>query len=339
MRSHDRNLFVAAAIAVLGLLYVLSATVIPVANTAAKPVDIPKGSSLQSIADSLAENGVIRDRYIFLICARLAGKSTSLKSGLYRFPDHVSGLRVLTILAEGSHQAMIRLTIREGLTIKKIAVLLEESMGFSRDSVIALCKDRSFIDSLGLDVRQLEGYLLPDTYNIRYDATPGNVVERIAKAMLAQITDESRRRMDDMGFSLHQILTMASLVEGETRLAEERARVAGVYYNRLKRGMLLQADPTIQYIIPDGPRRLFYSDLAINSPYNTYMYRGLPPGPVNNPGIAAIRAALYPEKHGYYYFVADGAGGHTFSRNYSEHLRAVAHYRDIQRRTSETHTD
>jgi UPF0755 protein len=180
-------------------------------------------------------------------------------------------------------------------------------------------------------VTYLEGYLLPDTRDFRYDATEAQVLERLVAEMLAVFTPEYRRRLDVINFSLHQLLTMASLVEGETRVAEERARVAGVYYNRLRRGMLLQADPTIQYIIPDAPRRLLYSDLAINSPYNTYMYRGLPPGPVNNPGREAIHAALHPEEHGYYYFVADGSGGHRFSRNYDEHLKAVAAYRKIQR--------
>jgi len=136
--------------------------------------------------------------------------------------------------------------------------------------------------------------------------------------------------------NMHEILTMASIVEGETRVADERARVAGVYYNRLNIGMLLQADPTIQYIVSDSPRRILYRDLSINSPYNTYMYGGLPPGPVNNPGPAAIHAALYPESHEYYYFVADGEGRHTFTRNYEEHLRAVRRFREWRARQTDS---
>jgi UPF0755 protein len=327
-----RNLLViAAAIAVLFALYLYSATIMPLSHDASLPVDIPRGSALGMVADSLAENGIIRDRYVFMFLARISGNAGKLKSGLYQFPQRLSAAEALSILVAGSHQAIRRVTIREGLTIRRIAAILEKQLGLSADTIIKLSRDRTFIDSLGLDVTYLEGYLLPDTRDFRYDATEAQVLERLVAEMLAVFTPEYRRRLDVINFSLHQLLTMASLVEGETRVAEERARVAGVYYNRLRRGMLLQADPTIQYIIPDAPRRLLYSDLAINSPYNTYMYRGLPPGPVNNPGREAIHAALHPEEHGYYYFVADGSGGHRFSRNYDEHLKAVAAYRKIQR--------
>ncbi len=326
-----RNLVILAAIAALGVMYLISATVIPYSHGATSPVDIPRGSSLRVVADSLAANDVIRNRYVFMAMARITGNASSLQSGLYRFPARISAAGVLNILVDGSHQAIIRVTIPEGLTVRRIAAIFEKELGFPKETVIELARNRDFIDSLGLDTRQLDGYLLPDTYDIRYDATPAQVLARLVRAMLGQFGSEYTRRMDELGLSMHRVLTMASLVEGETRLAAERARVAGVYYNRLRRGMLLQADPTIQYIIPDGPRRLLYSDLAINSPYNTYMYRGLPPGPVNNPGIGAIRAALYPEKHGFYYFVADGTGGHTFTRNYDEHLKAVAVYRKLQR--------
>lgn len=330
-----RSLVLAAALAVLALLYLFSASVLPYRIGAARPVDIPRGSTLGSIADSLAANDVLRDRYVFMLMARLSSSASRLQSGYYKFPERASAADILAILVAGSHQAAVRVTIREGLTIKRIAAVLAKEAGFDADDVIALSRDRDFIDSLGLDVRHLEGYLLPDTYDIRFDATPRQVLARMAAAMRRQFTAEFLARMDERGLSMHKVLTMASLVEGETRLAEERARVAGVYYNRLRRGMLLQADPTVQYIIPDGPRRLLYSDLAINSPYNTYMYRGLPPGPVNNPGVGAIRAALWPEEHGFYYFVADGSGGHTFSRNYEEHLKAVAVYRKIQRRAAD----
>ncbi|MCZ7555254.1 MAG: endolytic transglycosylase MltG [Bacteroidia bacterium] len=330
-----RSLVLAAAVAVLALLYLFSASLLPYRSGALRPVDIPRGSTLGSIADSLAANDVLRDRYVFMLMARLSSSASRLQSGYYKFPESASAADILAILVAGSHQAAVRVTIREGLTIRRIAAVLAKEAGFDAEDVIALSRDRDFIDSLGLDVRQLEGYLLPDTYDIRFDATPRQVLARMAAAMRRQFTAEFLARMDERGLSVHQVLTMASLVEGETRLAEERARVAGVYYNRLRRGMLLQADPTVQYIIPDGPRRLLYSDLAINSPYNTYMYRGLPPGPVNNPGVGAIRAALWPEEHGFYYFVADGSGGHTFSRNYEEHLKAVAVYRKLQRRAAD----
>jgi UPF0755 protein len=271
---------------------------------------------------------------LFVAAAKISGKNDRLQSGLYRFPQILAIPDVVTILADGSHQASIEVTIREGLTIRQIAAEIEKQCDIPADSIRVLSRDPAFIASLGLTVRSLEGYLLPETYRFRYDVTARAMLRRLAESMQEVFTEQRKQRMRDMGRSMHEILTMASLVEGETRLDHERARVAGVYENRLRRGMLLQADPTIQYIIPDGPRRLLYRDLSINSPYNTYMYAGLPPGPVNNPGTASILAALSPESHDYYYFVADGSGGHRFSRTADEHARAVAAYRRIQRNTS-----
>jgi UPF0755 protein len=136
-------------------------------------------------------------------------------------------------------------------------------------------------------------------------------------------------RAKELGFTTHQVITLASIVEGEAMYEDEKPRIAGVYLNRLKRNMPLEADPTIQYIIPDGPRRLYYKDLTIQSPYNTYLNKGLPPGPVNNPGKSSILAVLYPEKHKFLYFVSDGRGRHVFSKTYVEHLTAVRRYRKL----------
>lgn len=327
-----RNIFlitVAVFIAAGGLLVYL--TVSPVRNTTDVPVEVPSGTSLRGIAEILSDHDIIRSEWLFIAAAKIGGKSGHLQSGLYRFPPLLSIPDVLTILADGSHQAYREVTIREGLTVRQIAGEIEEQLGIPEDSIRRLARDPAFIASLGRNVRSLEGYLLPETYRVRYDVSAEALMRRLVRSMLEVFTPERRQRMRSMGRSMHEILTMASLVEGETRLDRERARVAGVYYNRLRRGMLLQADPTIQYIIPDGPRRLLYRDLSINSPYNTYMYPGLPPGPVNNPGKASIIAALYPESNDYYYFVADGSGGHRFSRTMEEHNRAVSAYRRIQR--------
>jgi UPF0755 protein len=320
-------LAILAAIALLTCLGSWYLVTSPYSRLSADPVEIPRGTSLRGIADILTEADVVRNGLMFIAAAKITGKDARLQSGLYSFPANASSLDILTILSEGSHQAYRDVTIREGLTIRRIAKHLDSTCGFPADSVILLTKDPRFIASFSLDTPSLEGYLLPETYRIRHDMSLRAFLGLLVKDMQAVFTPEYRKRMKAMGRSLHEILTMASLVEGETRLDRERARVAGVYYNRLRIGMLLQADPTIQYIIPNGPRRLLYRDLSINSPYNTYRYAGLPPGPVNNPGKASIRAALYPESHEYYYFVADGTGGHRFSRTIDEHNRAVAAYR------------
>ncbi|MCB2204368.1 endolytic transglycosylase MltG [bacterium] len=296
-----------------------------------EPLEIPRGTSLRGIAELLEDNDVVRNDLLFIAAAKLTGKDGRLQSGLYNFPAGASTLDILTILADGSHQAYRNITIREGLTIRRIATHLDTCCGFSADTILKLSRDPSFISSFKLDEPSLEGYLLPETYRVRFDISARELLGMLVHNMLDTFSPKDRDQMKRTGRDMHEILTMASLVEGETRLDRERARVAGVYYNRLRRGMLLQADPTIQYIIPDGPRRLLYRDLSINSPYNTYRYPGLPPGPVNNPGKASIHAALYPETHDFYYFVADGSGGHRFSRTIEEHNRAVAAYRRLRR--------
>lgn len=330
LRRTNGVLIVAGSV-ILAMVWIGFAIYSPHARASREPVEIPRGTSLRGIADILAERDVIANRYLFLLAAKLTDRATRLQSGLYRFPDPVSTVAVLEILAAGSHQAVFDVTIREGLTVRQIARVLEEEAGFNADSVTAVLDDPTFLSTAGVGNRSLEGYLFPETYRIRYDESLRAFLLRMIRANDAIFDQDATERMRKLRMNRHEILTMASLVEGETRLDAERARVAGVYYNRLRRGMLLQADPTVQYIIPDGPRRLYYRDLSINNPYNTYMYAGLPPGPVNNPGRAAIRAALAPERHDYLYFVADGTGGHTFSRTLDEHNRAVAAYRKLQR--------
>lgn len=326
------TVYIGTAILIFLLVWGGSAMYSPHSRETQQAVEIPRGSSVRGIANILADHDIISNRYVFILAAKLSDKGDRLQSGLYLFPNHVSMIDVLTILAEGSHQAYRNVTIREGLTIRQIAELLEQRAGFPADSVLALTSDRVFIEGLGLSLRSLEGYLFPETYRVRHDESLRALLTRMVRENDAVFDAAALERIHALRRTRHEILTMASLVEGETRLPDERARVAGVYYNRLRRGMLLQADPTVQYIIPDGPRRLYYRDLSINSPYNTYMYAGLPPGPVNNPGKAAILAALSPERHDFLYFVADGQGGHTFSRTLDEHNRAVAAYRKSQRR-------
>jgi UPF0755 protein len=329
---NKRHLLLAAVIVLVACAMLLGFLVSsPYSPQLEEPVEIPRGTSLRGIAHILSERDVVRSDLLFIAAAKLTGKDARLQSGLYSFPVKSSTLDILNFLADGSHQALRDITIREGLTIKRIAAHLDSSCGLSADTIRRLAHDPVFIASMGIDAPTLEGYLLPETYRVRFDISERDLLTMLVRNMKAVFTAADRQRMKQTGRGMHEILIMASLVEGETRLDRERARVAGVYYNRLRRGMLLQADPTIQYVIPDGPRRLLYRDLSINSPYNTYMYPGLPPGPVNNPGTASIHAAIHPESHDFYYFVADGKGGHRFSRTIEEHNRAVAAYRRSRR--------
>ncbi|MCH7773727.1 MAG: endolytic transglycosylase MltG, partial [Bacteroidetes bacterium] len=170
-------------------------------------------------------------------------------------------------------------------------------------------------------------YLFPEVYKIYENSSPKEVLKIFYNGSEEFFVDSLERRAEKLGFTIHEVLTLASIVKGETNTVEEMPRIAGVYHNRLRIGMRLQADPTIQYILPGGWRRLLHEDLEIDSPYNTYRYAGLPPGPINNPGKNATLAVLYPEKHKYLYFVANGNGGHNFSRTLNEHSRKVKEYR------------
>lgn len=290
-------------------------------------VKITAGMSVLDIGAELAANDAVMNRWVFALAARISGAAPRLQPGVYRFPTGMSALVIAGHIAAGRYIVEYRVTIPEGSTLRQIAGILRRTIGMDSTQFLKACSSRALLRELGIPARSAEGYLMPDTYMIRPDTPAEAVIRRLHATLRAALTDELRTRMRQRGQTLHEVLTMASLVDGETSLAEERARVAGVYYNRLRRGMKLQADPTVQYIIADGPRRLFYRDLRIDSPYNTYRVHGLPPGPVNNPGRAAIRAALYPENHSYLYFVATGRGGHTFTRTGAEHLRAVAEYR------------
>jgi UPF0755 protein len=290
-------------------------------------VSIPPGANLTQIGKILEDNDVVSHWLVFAIAAKLSGESGRLQSGIYKFPSAMKIWDVVSSLHAGRYQVQVWITFHEGITIRGIAAVLRNKLGIDTQRILSLSRSGSFRSALGVDAPSLEGYLYPDTYLFKLDDTPEKILTVMHQQFRKNIRSALRSQFAAQRRPLHQIMTMASIVEGETKKSDERARVAGVYYNRLRRGMRLQADPTIQYIIPDGPRRLFYKDLRVPSPYNTYMHAGLPPGPVNNPGKEAVLAAMFPESHGYLYFVADGTGGHRFSRNYAEHAAAVAAYR------------
>jgi UPF0755 protein len=295
-----------------------------------KVVRIYRGSSFQAVMDSLASAGVITNRTSFELAGRVLGLTDKIRFGQYRFRSGMSNLAIYRDLTEGLSNEPIAVRIVEGMRFQHIAGRLRRELGVDSSLIATLCVDREFIRSLGIPASSLEGYLLPDTYRFSWQTDEVDLLRTLVKAFQDFYVDSLKVRQERLGLTLHEVLTLASIVEGETSLDAERATIAGVYFNRLRARMPLQADPTIQYIIPDGPRRLSYSDLKINSPYNTYRYSGLPPGPINNPGRQSILAVLYPERHQYFYFVADGSGGHKFSRNYSEHLRAVRNWRKIR---------
>jgi UPF0755 protein len=284
-------------------------------------IHIQYGMTPEAIADSMESHGIIRDATWFLRTTRLYGTTGRLRAGVYSLETGLSSYQAMQRLTHGS-QKLVKVTFPEGLTLREMAGIAQRKLEVDSSRFVSLARDSVFIQSLNMDVPSLLGYLFPETYFFSYGVLEKKVLRTLVIEFSEQIPDSLRPRAQELGFTFHEIVTLASIIEGEAVLDEEKPLIASVYHNRLGLGMPLQADPTIQYIIPDGPRRLLHRDLEIDSPYNTYLYPGLPPGPISNPGKKAILAALYPAESSYLYFVADGTGGHTFSEHHSEHLQA-----------------
>ena len=319
-----------AAAAMLGLTGVLGACA--GTNSAPERVTLPPGIRFGAVADTLAAHGVIADRRVFKLIARVRGVDRSVQAGVYEFPPGTSPWEVLDVLARGAAVSQ-KFTVPEGLTIPEVAALASERLGIPEDSLADAASDGPVASSiLGFPVRSFEGFLRPETYSLPIGVRASELVRIMAESFEEAWEPDWTARLDSIGMSQAQLVTFASIVEGEARADDERETIAGVYHNRLRIGMALQADPTVQYalFLATGRRksRLFEKDYQFASPYNTYLHPGLPPGPVNSPSRRSIQASLYPAKVPYLYFVAGPDGHHLFARTYGEHLRNIAKVRN-----------
>ena len=288
--------------------------------------DIGRNESFGSVVDRLYERGIIPSKSNFRIAAFLYGAEKKIRAARFYIPNGLSYLDLLDLFINGKCNFARKVTIKEGQSIKWIGSKLKYDVFIDSAMFVDMANDTNFIKTLGLKEKSLEGYLFPKSYSIYEFSKPDEALTIFYEGFEDFFVDSLKRRADELNMSVHEILTLASIIEGETNVADEMPRISSVYHNRLNRGMKLQADPTIQYILDGGWRRLLYKDLEIDSPYNTYKYTGLPPGPINNPGKDAILAALYPEQNNYLYFVADGSGGHKFAKTHNQHIRNVREY-------------
>lgn len=291
-------------------------------------VVIPAGAAFAEVTDSLVAAGLVRRPVWFRAIARARQVDRRVQAGVYRIPAGTGTWALLDILASPATAIALRFTVPEGLTAADVADLAQAQLGIPRDSVLAAVQDRARVDSIAPGAPSLEGFLFPETYLLRPGVTAGDLVRTMTAQFLTAWDPAWDRRLDTLEIDRADLVTLASIVEGEARVDEERPVIAGVYWNRLRRGMALQADPTVQYALQlrTGRRkpRLFEKDYGIDSPYNTYLHPGLPPGPVLSPGRRSLEATLYPADVPFLYFVAGPDGRHRFSRTYDEHLRAVA---------------
>ena len=314
---------VAAAVvtAAAGVALVLTGPTPPPAGAL---VVVREGDSVAAIANRLRRAGVIRSALAFRLAARSYGLDRHLQPGEYRFTEALGVPDVARMLAAGGTQPEV--TIPEGLTVHEVAALLARHGLGSAESLLCLADDPEFLLAAGVPGPQLEGYLFPDTYHLSSVMSPGEILGRMVRRFHERFDAERHRRTAARGLSVNEIVTLASIVEKEAALAAERSVIAGVFYNRLRIGMPLQSDPTVIYAAPNFQGDLTRVDLTRPSPYNTYLSAGLPPGPIANPGLAAIDAVLAPTETPYLYFVSRNDGSHVFSVTLADHNRAVARY-------------
>jgi UPF0755 protein len=293
--------------------------------------DIRNGESFSSIVDRLYDNRIIPSKTNFKIAGFVYGAERKIRAARYLIPNGLSYLDLLDLFISGKCDFLRTLTIKPGQTIKWLAHRLQKYLYIDSTSFVNLATNKSFADSLGLNQNTFEGYLFATDYNIYERSKPEEAIELFYNTFKKFYNDSLIQRTKEIGFNVNEIVTLASIIKGETNKEDEMPRISGVYHNRLRIGMKLQADPTIQYVIPGGWKKLTFKDLELDSPFNTYKYFGLPPGPINSPGKTAIMAALYPEKNNYLYFVADGKGGHLFGKSLSEHNKNVKKYKEFLR--------
>jgi len=293
---------------------------------------VKKGAGLRAVATELEERRLIRSKHLFMVWAILRGGTRDIKAGEYTLSQSLPPVRIFHILASGAVKTY-PVTIPEGLTAEQIADILAKKNLIDKGEFMSLVGDKTLVASYHIDGPSLEGYLYPDTYLISRDMGAKGLVDLMVNRFWHVYNSLIRDQKSSAGglSQLREVVTLASIVEKETGLAEERPIIASVFLNRLKKRMRLESDPTVIYGLKDFDGNLKREDLRTPSPYNTYIHHGLPPGPIANPGREALSAVIDPVKTDYLYFVSKNDGSHYFSTTLKEHNRAVARFQKRRR--------
>jgi UPF0755 protein len=325
--------FLAATALLTVVIHFYIALFVPPTNEKVwKEVQVTDGMSFKAIAATLQKEGIIRYRGYFEIIGRIEGISRKVRVGYYGLSTNMSLWEVLDALRKGKI-IEYEVVIPEGYNVYQIAWTLSGTPLVSDpEEFIKLVKNKEFVHSVGIDADSLEGYLFPDTYFFPKGIKLADIPRKMVQRYKAAFADSYRNRAQELGFSEHQIITLASIVEKEAKVPSERKLIAAVYHNRLKIGMKLQADPTAVYGTKAWITKVSAQDLKRKSPYNTYLHKGLPPGPIANPGEGSILATLYPDYDDYLFFVAQGDGSHFFSKDFDAHAKAIGRYRSNKKK-------
>ena len=319
------------AIIALGSLFFIIVLLWPQNNHhSVVKVTVETGASLNHIANILNEKNIIKNKPMFCLAVRILGKEKEIPVGTFSLVNAKSNYDIIDQIVYGAPEVK-KVRILEGWNINDVASYLSKEMGFDSTAILQIALDTKFLKKNKISTSSLEGYLFPNTYLFFKGDTPKSVLSHLVSMHKSFWTNKHISRAKKLNLTKHEIVTLASIIEGEAIYNSERAKISSVYHNRLDLGMRLQADPTIQYIIPDSPRRLLNRDLKIQSPYNTYLNQGLPPGPINSPGKNSLLAALYPEDNDFLFFVATGDGYHTFSTNEKDHNKAKRKLQKLRR--------
>ena len=341
-KTKNKRRLVISAVVILGIIILAAATVFSLyMGNASEPVDpdnkemvsvnIPSGVGTGDIADILSENNIIDNTVVFKFLSKTKGADGKYKAGEYSLSPSMPMEEIMKVLISGKADT-IRFTIPEGYDIKRTTEKLASEGLINADVFAKEIEsgqfDYKFLESAPAGANRLEGYLFPETYDIYTTANEHDIIDKMLYEFNKVFTDEYYARAKELKMSVNEVITLASVIEREARVSEDRPIIASVFYNRLKIGMPLQSCATVQYILGEQKAVLSIKDTKVESPYNTYLNAGLPPGPIASPGADSIKAALYPAETDYLYFLAKGDGTHAFSATYEQFLKDKAKYID-----------
>ncbi|HAJ26728.1 MAG TPA: endolytic transglycosylase MltG [Syntrophus sp. (in: bacteria)] len=326
-----------AILFILGLLILSSLLFVNFANQPVGPssktilIDIPRGTGFLKIIDILDNAGLIENKPFFYTLAIMKGAVRQIKAGEYEFSGAMPPVDIIDKLVKGDTK-FYRITIPEDFTVKEIAARLAANKLVPEKTFLKLAFDQNFVKTLNVPGKTMEGYLYPETYKLDRSMGSKEIIQIMNQQFWKRFTPDLRQRAAAMGMTITEVVTLASLIGKETGFKDEKPLVSAVFHNRLKKGMKLQSDPTAVYNLDDFDGKIRKSHLLRDTPHNTYRNKGLPPGPIANPDIDSLTAALYPARVDYLYFVANNNGSHQFSLTLIDHHQAVSKYQILRKK-------